>query len=167
MPEHTSRSNPEPSFVPASFIPSSSGTLPPRHPESSFILASNFCACLRPGALGILLSFAPTLTPSLSHPSPYPSSLFWHSARLAPSSPTGKTPTCYRRTWRKRRRRRASKNCSVPIKMDDLLSPWLLAVQRANLCVLVNLNISLPANHSELVNILNGVQVFELRHSRW
>lgn len=54
------------SFVPASFIPSSSGTFPPRHPDSSFILASNFCACLRPGALGILLSFG-----SHSHSLPY------------------------------------------------------------------------------------------------
>lgn len=74
-PAHASRPRPAPAFVPTSFIPSSSGTFPPRHPDSSFILASNFCACLRPGALGILLSSA-SLTPSLAPPSPYPSFLF-------------------------------------------------------------------------------------------
>lgn len=104
-PQHACQSCPEPSFVPASFILSSSGTFLPRHPDSSFILASNFCACLRPGALGILLSFAShSLPPSLTHPSLYPSFLFWHSARLAPSSPSGKTPTCYGSSRRRGKR---------------------------------------------------------------
>lgn len=79
---------PAPAFVPPSFIPSSSSSagIFPRHPDSSFILASNFCACSLPQAFCILcsppltafsLSFWVSLALSLSrsHSSLYPSFL--------------------------------------------------------------------------------------------
>lgn len=57
--KHTQVHPPALAFVPACFIPSSSGIFP-RHPDSSFILASNFCACLLPRAFCILCSPPPT-----------------------------------------------------------------------------------------------------------
>lgn len=53
--KHTQVHPPALAFVPPSFIPSSSGIFP-RHPDSSFILASNFCACPLPQAFCILCS---------------------------------------------------------------------------------------------------------------
>lgn len=100
--KHTQVRPPALAFVPPSFIPFSSGIFP-RHPDSSFILASNFCACPLPQALCILrsspltafsLSFWVSLSLSRIHSSPYPSFLFWDSARPAPSSPTGERPSC-------------------------------------------------------------------------
>lgn len=73
--KHTQVRPPALAFVPPSFIPFSSGIFP-RHPDSSFILASNFCACPLPQALCILrsspltafsLSFWVSLSLSLSH----------------------------------------------------------------------------------------------------
>lgn len=66
--KHTQVHPPALAFVPACFIPSSSGIFP-RHPDSSFILASNFCACLLPRAVCILCSppaFSELLILSLS-----------------------------------------------------------------------------------------------------
>lgn len=82
--KHTQVRPPALAFVPPSFIPFSAGIFP-RHPDSSFILASNFCACPLPQALCILRSspltaFSPSFWVSLSlsciHSSPYPSFLF-------------------------------------------------------------------------------------------
>lgn len=53
--KHTQVHPPALAFVPAAFMPSSSGIFP-RHPDSSFILASNFCACPLPQAFCILCS---------------------------------------------------------------------------------------------------------------
>ena len=53
--QHTQVHPPALAFVTPSFIPSSSGIFP-RHPDSSFLLASNICACPLPQAFDILCS---------------------------------------------------------------------------------------------------------------
>lgn len=104
-------------FVPPSFIPSSSGILP-RHPDSSFILVSNFCACPLPQAFCILCSSLLTafsellglsLSPALTHLC-IPVSYFEIQPVPLLAAPLGRDHPAI-----------AAKKCSA-IKMDDLLS---------------------------------------------
>lgn len=102
-------------FVPPSFIPSSSGIFP-RHPDSSFILASNFCACPFPQAFCILCSSPLTafsellgLSLALTHLC-IPVSYFEIQPDPLPAAPLGRDHPAI-----------AAKKC-LAIKMDDLVS---------------------------------------------
>ncbi len=114
VPEPISVSSPSCSGFCFSFMPSSSGIFP-RHPDSSFILASNFCACPLPQAFCILcsspqiaLSEILGLSLACTHLS-IPVSYFENQPELLPAAPLGRDHPAI-----------AVKKCFA-IKMDDLL----------------------------------------------
>lgn len=109
--KHTQVHPPALAFVPACFIPSSSGIFP-HHPDSSFILASNFCACLLPRAVCILCSPSFWFSLSLTHLC-IPVSYFEIQPDPLPAAPLGRD-----------RPAMAAKQCFA-MKKDDPLSVML------------------------------------------